>query len=145
MDAFEFNKIAAAILAPLLVIFASRTIVNELLTSHGPEKPGYEVVAAKPSVGADKGASVADSAAAKAGESAAAEVSTLQLLAKANADDGAKKGAKVAKKCTACHSFDKGGPNKVGPNLYNIVNRTVASTSGFAYSQSLKGKGGKWE
>ena len=53
-------------------------------------------------------------------------------------------GQKLAKKCTACHSFDDGGPAKVGPNLYNIVNAAAARDSGFSYSEAMAGMGGEW-
>ena len=62
------------------------------------------------------------------------------LLATANVD----KGKKVAKKCVACHSFESGGKNKVGPNLYNIMGKNRAGASGFAYSSAIKTMGGKW-
>lgn len=62
------------------------------------------------------------------------------LLATANVD----KGKKVAKKCVACHSFESGGKNKVGPNLHNILGKNRASASGFAYSSAIKTMGGKW-
>ena len=62
------------------------------------------------------------------------------LLATANVD----KGQKVAKKCVACHSFESGGKNKVGPNLYNILGTNRAGASGFAYSSAIKTMGGKW-
>ncbi len=54
------------------------------------------------------------------------------------------KGQTAAKKCAACHDFTKGGPNKVGPNLYGVVGRPVASHAGFNYSAALKAKGGNW-
>ena len=62
------------------------------------------------------------------------------LLATANVD----KGKKVAKKCVACHSFESGGKNKVGPNLYNIMGGNRAGVSGFSYSSAIKTMGGKW-
>ena len=62
------------------------------------------------------------------------------LLATANVD----KGKKVAKKCVACHSFESGGKNKVGPNLHNILGKNRAGASGFAYSSAIKTMGGKW-
>ncbi len=59
-----------------------------------------------------------------------------------------KKGAKVAKKCMACHSFDKGGKNKVGPNLYAIVGKKIGTTKGYKYSSAVikyAGKSDKWQ
>jgi cytochrome c len=54
------------------------------------------------------------------------------------------KGEAVAKQCSACHTFNKGGPNRVGPNLFGIVNRAKASEAGFNYSAAMKAKGGTW-
>ena len=63
------------------------------------------------------------------------------MLAAANADAG----QKVAKKCTACHSFTKGGANKVGPNLWNVVGGKPASVSGYKYSGAMSGMTVNWE
>ena len=54
-------------------------------------------------------------------------------------------GEKLAKKCTACHVFEAGGANKVGPALWGIVNKAKASVDGFAYSAALAGFGGAWD
>ena len=53
-------------------------------------------------------------------------------------------GEKLSKKCATCHSFDNGGANKAGPNLWNVVNKQKASTDGFAYSAAIAEFGGDW-
>ncbi len=71
---------------------------------------------------------------------AAKEVPLPELLAKADA----KKGQADAKICATCHSFEKGGTAKVGPDLWGVVGRPVASSAGFSYSDAVKGLGGDW-
>ncbi len=63
------------------------------------------------------------------------------LLAKADAAHG----AEVAKKCGLCHNFEKGGPNMIGPNLYGVLGRKIASHEGYEYSDALKAKQGNWD
>ena len=58
------------------------------------------------------------------------------------ADVAAGKTASV--KCEQCHDLSKGGPNKIGPNLFGVVDRARASHEGFAYSSAMKGKPGNW-
>jgi cytochrome c len=54
-------------------------------------------------------------------------------------------GEQIFKRCVACHTIDKGGPNGIGPNLHAVVGRAVASHAGFSYSSALKAKGGAWD
>ena len=54
-------------------------------------------------------------------------------------------GQKVSKKCSACHSFNADGPNKVGPNLWNVVNKSMGSVDGFKYSKALISMNGSWD
>ena len=130
MDAFEFNKIAGAVLSALLVLFGIKTIAEIAYTSHEPEKPGYVIAVKAPKPGKpDK--------AAPAGFDAKA---ILAKLSDANAEDG----EEAFRKCLACHTTEKGGAKKVGPNLFGIVGREVAASADFAYSPSMKKYGGKW-
>ena len=64
----------------------------------------------------------------------------LQLLAKADPAEG----AKAFRLCEACHTSEKGGVHKIGPNLWGVVGRTKAALADFRYSQALRAKGGIW-
>lgn len=65
------------------------------------------------------------------------------ISGRALADD-ANPGAAELQKCKICHSLDKGGPNRVGPNLYGIFGRKAASVAGFNYSDAMKQSGIVW-
>ena len=69
------------------------------------------------------------------------ELDIEERLLSANVDEG----KKFSKKCVACHSFEIDGPNKIGPNLYNIQSREIASIASFKYSKALISKTGKWD
>ncbi|MBS9478355.1 c-type cytochrome [Ancylobacter radicis] len=127
MDSFELNKIAGAVLGVLTFTLGLNVFSDILFSSHAPEKPGYEIA-------------VQEAATGEAQAAAPADVPIAQLLGAASAE----KGAAVAKKCAACHNFVEGAGAKVGPDLYGIVGRPVASAEGFAYSAAMKAHGGTW-
>jgi cytochrome c len=124
----ETNKIAGAVFGSLLFVVGVNVIAGGLFAPHKPAVPGYDLPAP-------------EEAAAGGGAAPAEPEQPLPVLL-ASADPA--KGQSSAKKCAACHTFEKGGPNKVGPNLYGVIGRPVASHAGFNYSAALKGKGGEW-
>ena len=65
------------------------------------------------------------------------EIDVMELLVMASLENG----QKVAKKCVSCHNFEAGSANKIGPNLYNIVDRKMGIMDDFAYSNALNERG----
>ncbi len=129
MSGFEMNKIAGSILLASLVAMVAGTVVNVLYKPNlHPKQRGFEVaVSDQP-----------DSASATEPEK---PLDIAALMKNANADAG----ANLIKKCTVCHSIDKGGPNKIGPHLWDVIGRAKGSVEGFTYSAAMLAKGGKWD
>ena len=121
MESFEFNKLIGGLLGTVFIVLSIGIVSDAIFAAPIPERPGFAIEAAEP-------------AEAGAGEAAAAEEPIAVLLASADAEAG----AAVFKKCAACHSGEKGGPNKVGPDLWDVVNRPIATHEGFAYSAAMK-------
>ena len=126
MDSFEINKILGALLFTCLSLLSLNIAAEAVFHPVKPAKPGFEVAATEHA----------------ASETAAKEPDEPieKLLASATID----KGANAAKKCAACHTFGKGEPNRVGPNLYGVVGRPKGTEGGFDYSAPMKAKGGNW-
>lgn len=129
MDSFEFNKIAGAVLGTLLLVLGINNLSGVIFQNEAPEKAGFLIATAT---------AATDTGAAKPAD-AAPLVSIGKLLASADKA----KGEAGAKACAACHDFTKGGPNKVGPNLWDVVERPIASVPGFSYSEALKADSAK--
>ncbi|MEM7774782.1 MAG: cytochrome c family protein [Pseudomonadota bacterium] len=134
MDSMEFNKIAGAVLSALLIIFGGSTLIHELNASHGKHKPAYQLVSA------DASAEGSESATATEAEAGFSYEEVASLLATASADAGKAK----FRQCSACHTVNEGGANRVGPNLWNVVDRDKGSIDGFRYSSAMAEKEGNW-
>ena len=124
----ESNKIFAAVLVAGIVAMLSGFTAKRLIPSHTPEKDSYVIeVAETPKSGAPVKKKVAEP--------------VSDLLASADVA----RGKKLSKACAACHSFTKGGPHRVGPNLWDVVGKDIASNAGFSYSDVMSAKEGKWD
>ena len=127
MDSYEFNKIAGAILGSVLLILGVKNVADVIYATHAPDKPAYVVEG------------VAETGSQETAAEKPAEVPMSQMMAQADAA----KGQTVMKKCAACHTWDKGGKNKVGPNLYGILGRAAGSVDGFKYSSGMQARAGE--
>ena len=127
MDSFEINKIIAAVLVVVLVVFGISKISDIIFHVENPDVLGYKVEV-----------KVGNATATQASTSSQVDISVLLALGTLD------QGKKVFKKCAACHSINQGGKNKIGPALYSIVGRTVGSISDYKYSKALISYGKEW-
>jgi cytochrome c len=125
MDSFRINKVLGLVLGTALFLQTIH-IVDAMFMPGKEGKPGSE-------------AGVKE-AAVKEEQPAGGGAQLDSLLATASAE----RGAQIAKQCQVCHNVQEGQGPKIGPDLYGVVGRPVASQPGFSYSAALKAKGGKW-
>ena len=122
----SFNTMAGCFLASALFALVLGKVSNALVNPHHLEKPAIAV----------------PEAAADAGPVPSAELAPIgPKLKDANVEKGK---ALYVQQCFTCHTVDKGGVNKVGPNQWDIIGRKKASHEGFSYSSALQAKGGEW-
>jgi cytochrome c len=126
MNSFELNKVLGAILGTCLITLSLNIAANAIFAPEKPAKPGFEIAVKT------EGAPAATKA---------AEPPIETLLASASVE----KGQQIAKQCQACHTIEKGAPNRIGPNLWGIVGAARGEDrGGFNFSAAMKAKGGTW-
>ena len=122
MDSFEINKFVAAILMVALLIIGISKVSDIVFYVEKPKTPGYAVEVE----------AISNSSSSTI-ETVEKKTDINALMALGSAADG----EKIFKKCAACHSISKGGKNKIGPALYNVVGRKVGGVSDYKYSKAL--------
>ena len=122
MDSFEINKIVAAILLVVLLIIGLGKISNKIFHVNKPKTPGYAVEVNE-----------ILSTSSNLSEQVEEKIDITAIMVMGDATSG----EKIFKKCAACHSITKGGGNKIGPALYNVVGRKVGSVENYKYSNAL--------
>lgn len=129
MDGLRGNKIFAAILVALILGLVSSMIGDALVSPTYLSETVYKV-------------EVLESSLSPTEKSPKADILTTigTLLATASVEGG----KKVAKKCVQCHTFEQGGPNRIGPNLWDVVGKKQASKPGFSYSSAAKAMHADW-
>ena len=129
MDSFELNKIIAAVLMVALLVIGLGKIADGVFHVKKPENPGYKVEVESKSTSSTSQVTTAE-----------VKIDIVALMAQGDAESG----KKIFKKCAACHSINKGGGNKIGPALYNVVGRKVGGVEGYKYSKVLASYGKEW-
>ena len=126
MDSFEINKIITAVLVVFLVVFGIGKISDIIFHVEKPNTSAYKVEISTASSTQDT--------------NAVESVDIKALFAMGDLGHG----NKVWKKCSACHSIKKGGKNKIGPALYNVLGRNVAALGDYKYSKAFVAYGKSW-
>tara|TARA_B100001996_G_scaffold377503_1_gene360221 strand:- start:56 stop:589 length:534 start_codon:yes stop_codon:yes gene_type:complete len=127
MNGFEINKIIAAIIFTVLVVFGIEKITDLIFYVEKPSKAAYEVEAP-----------TAKTVSAKSSGSGSLNIKDFLALG------SIEHGQKVFKKCSACHVVTKGGKNKIGPVLYGVLGKKSGSVSDYKYSKALVAHGKVW-
>ena len=125
------NKIIVSIVLAVILVLGINKITDAIFYVEKPEKSAYQVASVTTDVN-----TTASETSSKNSES----VNIMALFASTSAADG----AKVFKKCTACHSITEGGANKIGPALWGALGRPAGSVPGYKYSKAMTAHGKNW-
>jgi cytochrome c len=120
MAGLELNKAVAAVLTAGIA-FSMAGFLSTLVVH--PERPHHSAI------------QIGEPAASQATAAPAAAAPALEPIAPLLASADAAAGQALAGRlCAACHSFNEGGRNGVGPNLHGVVGAPHARVAGFNYS-----------
>jgi len=125
------NKIIVSIVFAVILVLGINKVTDVIFYVEKPEKSAYQV--ASVTTVASTTSTETDSTNSEAGN-------IMALFASASAAEG----AKVFKKCAACHSIKEGGANKIGPALWGVLGRPAGSVPGYKYSKAMAAHGKNW-
>ncbi|HLY54422.1 MAG TPA: cytochrome c family protein [Stellaceae bacterium] len=125
---FELNKIIGALLMSMIIGVVAGLVSTGVIPTQKLEKAAYPIA-------------VKEAAPAAAPE---AEAKPAPIPAEDYAKADPVKGEQIAQKCAQCHTWTKGGANKIGPNLWGVLGRARGTEEGFTYSDAIKKLGGNW-
>jgi cytochrome c len=125
------NKIIASIVLAIVLVLGINKITDAIFYVEKPEKSAYQV------------AEVTTTASTTSDEESSANSESGNIMA-LFASTNAAEGAKIFKKCAACHSITEGGANKIGPALWGVLGRPAGSVSGYKYSKAMAAHGKNW-
>ena len=125
------NKIIVSIVLAVILVWGINKITDAIFYIEKPEKSAYQVANLT---------TTTSTTTTEAGSENSESGNIMALFASTSAANG----AKVFNKCLACHSIGKGGPNKIGPNIFGVLNRKAGSVSGYKYSKAMVAFGKSW-
>jgi len=125
------NKIIVSIVFAVILVLGINKIADSIFYVEKPEKSAYQVSSV---------ANVADTTTSETSSENSESGNIMELFASTNAADG----AKIFKKCAACHSIIQGGGNKIGPALWGVLGRQAGSISDYKYSKAMAAHGNVW-
>ena len=129
MNSFEINKIIAAIILTIVIVFGVNKLADVIYNVKAPEGNTYNIVTETKEISKDDAVNVES------------DVNIIALLALGSINHG----KMVFKKCAACHSVSKSGSNKIGPALWGVIGRKAGSFDNYKYSKAMSGFGKIWD
>ena len=125
------NKIIVSIIFAIIIVIGIDKVADVIFYVEKPEKSAYQV------------ANVTTVASTTSSETSSVSSESVNIMALFTSTSAAE-GAKIFKKCAACHSIIQGGGNKIGPALWGVLGRQAGSISDYKYSKAMAAHGNVW-